>query len=175
MDEAAIITAIQAGDTDKFGLLYDAYFSRIYAYLFYRTRNKALTEDLVSVSFLKAINAMHRFNPQKGTFSSWLYRIARNTLYDHGRRKKPTGTWEQAEGVAADGDLNKETADRILLEKVADALSGMPQAQREVVSMRVWDGLSYAEIARILNKSEASCKMAFHRASLKLKTALPST
>lgn len=171
MNDAEIIAAVQSGDTDKFGLLYDTYFPRIFAYLFYRTRNRATAEDLVSTTFLKAVKGIGKFDGQKGTFSAWLYRIARNTLYDHGRRWTTTVPLEYAEAVSAKDDIEKEVADRKTVAEVQAMLSELPSMQREVVSMRAWDGLSYAEIAGILGKSEGSCKMAFHRAATKFRAS----
>lgn len=172
MEDNEIIAAVQAGDTEKFGLLYDAYFKKIYAYLFYRTRDRATAEDLVSATFYKAIGAIGKFDTHKGTFSAWLYRIARNTLYDHSRARKPVVPLEYAEAIPVKADYEKDVANRELLRKVNVSLADLSDEQREIVSMRAWDELSYAEIADILHKSEASCKMAFHRASSKLKTLL---
>lgn len=173
MNDAEIIAAIQAGDTDKFGLLYDAYFQRIFAYIFYRTRDRVVAEDLVSTAFFKAVKGIGRFDSRKGTFSAWLYRIARNTLYDHSRRKTNVVPIEYAENVSSKDDPDKAVADRKLIEEVRAMVADLPSEQREIVSMRAWDGLSYAEIADILGKSEGSCKMAFHRASMKFRTLLP--
>ena len=173
MNDAEIIAAIQAGDTEQFGLLYDAYFQRIFAYIFYRTRNRAVAEDLVSTAFFKAVNGIGKFDGRKGTFSAWLYRIARNTLYDHSRRKANVVPIEYAENVSSGDDPDKMVADRRLVEEVRGILADLPSGQREIVSMRAWDGLSYTEIAEILGKSEGSCKMAFHRASIKFRTLLP--
>ncbi len=173
MNDAEIIAAIQVGDTEQFGLLYDAYFQRIFAYIFYRTRNRAVAEDLVSTTFFKAVNGIGKFDSRKGTFSAWLYRIARNTLYDHGRRKANVVPIEYAENVSSGDNPDKTVADRRLVEEVRAILADLPSGQREIVSMRAWDGLSYTEIAEILGKSEGSCKMAFHRASIKFRTLLP--
>ncbi len=174
MNDAEIIAQVQAGDTDRFGVLYDAYFPRIYAYLFYRTHDRAVAEDLVSATFFKAIEGIHTFTSRKGTFSAWLYRIARNTLYDHSRRRANAKNLplEDAERTPGSGDVEKEVADRDLLRKVSAVLGTLSPVQREVVVLRAWDGLSYKEIAEILDKSEASCKVAFSRAAGNFRSTL---
>ncbi|MDR3547148.1 MAG: RNA polymerase sigma factor [Candidatus Pacebacteria bacterium] len=174
MEETEILTQITAGDTEKFGLLYDIYFARIYNYIFYRTRERETAEDITSATFFKAVRSLHTFNAHKGTFSSWLYRIARNTLYDHWRGgTRPESIDDHEDVLIAPGDLEHETFDRELVRKVNDCVARLPKAQQEIIKMRIWDDLPYAQIAEILGKSEASCKMEFSRAIRKLKDIAP--
>ncbi|MCL5795523.1 MAG: sigma-70 family RNA polymerase sigma factor, partial [Patescibacteria group bacterium] len=61
------------------------------------------------------------------------------------------------------------------MERVEQYLKQLPSEQREIVIMRVWNEMSYQEIAEVLNKSEASCKMLFSRTINKLRSSLPLT
>lgn len=174
MQETEILARIAAGDTEQFGLLYDAYAERIYRYLFYRTRDRAVAEDLTSTTFFKAVRSLRRFDAAKGEFSAWLYRIARNTLFDHYRNRRRTEPIEAADELADPSkDTESDVSDRELVRKIKESFGTLSEEQREVVTMRVWDGLSYAEIARVLGKSEGSCKMAFYRATVRLKELAP--
>ncbi|HUC02100.1 MAG TPA: RNA polymerase sigma factor [Candidatus Paceibacterota bacterium] len=174
MQESEILARIAAGDTEQFGLLYDAYAERIYRYIFYRTRNRAMAEDLTSTTFFKAVRGLRRFDASKGEFSAWLYRIARNSLFDHYRNRHNAEPIELADEIADPAkDVESEVGDRELVRKVKESFSKLSDDQREIVTMRVWDGLSYAEIAKVLGKSEGSCKMAFYRATIRLKELAP--
>lgn len=173
MQESEILAQIIAGDTDQFGLLYDAYADRIYRYLFYRTHNREITEDLMSATFFKAIRSIRKFDIKKGNFSSWLYRIARNTLFDHYRSKKITEPIESAEHIADSENVEENTIDRELLRNVKESFAKLSEKQQEIITLRVWDELSYAEIGKMLGKSESSCKVAFYRATIKLKEIAP--
>jgi RNA polymerase sigma-70 factor (ECF subfamily) len=173
MHERTIIAQVKAGDAEEFGVLYDAYFKKIYNYLFYRTHDKEITEDLTSATFFKAINGLNGFDERKGNFSAWLYRIARNSLYDHFRANKITSSIDEMEEVSGDSDVEVETIDRELSDKVKKLLETLSSDQREIVTMRIWDDLSYKEIATAMGKSEASCKVAFHRAMTNLKKIAP--
>lgn len=176
MQEAEILARIAAGDTEQFGLLYDAYAERIYRYIFYRTRDRAVAEDLTSATFFKAVKGLKRFDASKGEFSAWIYRIARNTLFDHYRNRHHTEPLEAAEEIADPAkDIESDASDREIARKVKESFSKLSDDQREIVTMRVWDDMPYAEIAKVLGKSEGSCKMAFYRATLRLKELVPLT
>jgi RNA polymerase sigma-70 factor (ECF subfamily) len=173
MYERTIIAQVKAGDAEVFGVLYDAYAEKIYNYLFYRTRDKETAEDLTSTTFFKAINGLDGFDEEKGNFSAWLYRIARNSLFDHYRTKKVTSSIEAAEEISDGSDIEASAMSRELSGKVKELLETLSDDQREIVTMRIWDELSYKEIAEVTGKKEATCKVAFHRAMAKLKEVAP--
>lgn len=174
MQEADILARIAEGDTDQFGMLYDAYSERIYRYIFYRTHNREIAEDLTSATFFKAIQGIKSFNAAQGNFSAWIYRIARNTLFDHYRAERWHEPIEVAEEMADPANnIEGDAINRELISKVKKSFAKLSKDQQEIVTLRVWDELTYPEIAKVLGKSEASCKMAFYRATLKLKELAP--
>lgn len=173
-NEAKLIRAAQAGDAESFGLLYDAYASKIHDYLYYRLHHRESAEDLTSRTFLKALEKLETYDPDRGAFSAWLYRIARNSLIDHFRADRPTADIEDVwDGLRDKTDLARDTEVKERLREVEAALTDLPRAQREVAVMRLWDQLSYAEIAELTGKSEAASKMTFSRAMAKLRSGLP--
>lgn len=174
VNEDKLIRAAQSGDAESFGRLYDGYAAKIHDYLYYRLHHRETSEDLTSRTFLKALEKLHTFDSSKGSFSGWIYRIARNSLIDHFRSDKPDLNIEDVWDALRDRrDLARDTETRERLRQVEDALTVLPRAQREVAIMRLWDELSYAEIAAITGKSEAACKMSFSRAMALLRDSLP--
>ncbi len=174
MNESQIFAEIRAGDTDKFGLLYDAYAKRIWNYLFYRVRDRDTAEDLMSVTFFKAIEKFATFDESKGTFSAWIYRIARNTLLDHVRAAKHMEPLEYLDEVVGPTDVMADAMDRESAESVKKAFAALDADQREIIALRVESGMSFAEIATVVGKSEAASKMAFYRAIERLKAGMPA-
>jgi RNA polymerase sigma-70 factor (ECF subfamily) len=162
------------GDREAFAGLYDAYAQKIYRYLYYRVQNRHAAEDLTSTVFLKALSGVSGLDPEKGSVSAWLYTIARNALTDHFRTRKTTVDLEDVWDALVSGtDIvrDAETAER--LKQVDKHLMVLTAAQRDIVLLRLWDGLSYAEIAEATGKSEAACKMAFSRGLTALRAAMP--
>ncbi len=171
--ELTHISACQKGNLEEFDLLYTRHVEAIYKYLYRRTLLRATAEDLTSTTFLKALESIRSFNPRKGEFRTWLYRIARNTLIDHYRN--PALKTVDIESV---WDLPSEEITSLHLEQsmnadaLRKALSTLTNAQREVVMLRIWEGLSYKEISDLTGKSEANCKMIFSRSVSGLRSEL---
>ncbi|PIR96292.1 MAG: hypothetical protein COT92_01825 [Candidatus Doudnabacteria bacterium CG10_big_fil_rev_8_21_14_0_10_42_18] len=173
IDEQNAVRDCQKGEYQAFGILYDAYIKKIYGFVFYRIRHKEIAEDLTSIIFTKALENMGSFNLSKAGFSTWLYRIARNTIIDHYRTNKPTDDLTAAYDVSSAQNVEKEVDARVNLEKVQKYLAALPEETRDVVTMRVWDGLSYKEISEILGKSEGSIKISFSRTLQKMNAEIP--
>jgi RNA polymerase sigma-70 factor (ECF subfamily) len=162
-DEQSIIHSCQTQDLREFARLYDRYHEPIYRYVYFRVFDRATAEDLTSQTFLKALEKIRTYDPQRGAFGAWLYRIARNTVFDHLRALRPTSDLAEAEDLPADDDVAKRAGGRVELAKIRTALASLDPLKRDIVLLRLWDGLSYAEIAAIVGKSEGNCKVMFSR------------
>ena len=172
MDESSIILACQKGQTDQFDALYQAYIDPIYRFVYYKTMHKETAEDLTSEIFIKALQSISTFDTQKGTFSAWLYRIARNRVIDHYRTKKEDRNIEDIWDLSDRTDIERDAETMRQLEKVEGHLKTLKPQQREVIIMRLWDGLSHKEIADVLGISEANSKMIFSRTLRSLRDQL---
>ncbi|MFA6534226.1 MAG: RNA polymerase sigma factor [Patescibacteria group bacterium] len=169
LQENSAIQSCQAGETAAFGLLYDRYLRKIYNFIYYKTHHKETAEDLTSKTFIKALGSIGRFEFKKGTFSAWLYQIARYTVIDHYRAQKYDinidDVWDLGEETTIPQDL--DTANQ--LREVKKLLQKLPSAERDIIILRVWNELSYQEIASLIGKSEANCRLIFSRAIRKIR------
>lgn len=176
MNEHKVLKACQEGELERFEELYNTYVKDIYRFVYYRVRNKEVAEDLTGDVFLKALGAISGFR-QGSAFRPWLYAIARNTVIDHYRVSKEKATVslddDEAPDVPGHHDVERETEAKHTLGQVRDALEKLSEAQREIVVMRVWDELSYKEIAEITGKTEGNCKVIFSRAVAEIRTMVP--
>ena len=176
-DGERLAAASRMGDREAFGRLYDLYARRIYAYLYYRSLDKDSAEDLTGAVFLKVLEGLSGFRPERGCFSGWIYGIARNALRDHFRARSRTVSLDEAVADLWDlpdsGSYELDAENRDLWERLKPHLAALPAEAREIVILRTWDELPYAEIARILGKSEDACKMSYSRALGFLREAMP--
>jgi RNA polymerase sigma-70 factor, ECF subfamily len=104
---------------------------------------------------------------------SWLYKIAHNSVLDHYRTTRHQDDiddcYDLHDGTDTIGAL--DNAEEV--KKVKEYLHKLTPTERDIVIMRVWQELSYKEIADIIGKSEANCKMIYSRTLKKLRTLMP--
>lgn len=153
-----------------FGELYERTVDKVYTYLYYRTKNKALSEDLVSATFLKALENIDRFRPKSGGFTAWLLRIARNLLYDEYRKNNRITQLASGGAETGPGATPEEAVirceDKAVLQKMIAAL---PDLQREAIVLKYTLNLKNKEIASVLGKSETAVSSLLHRAMQALR------
>ncbi|MXG89832.1 sigma-70 family RNA polymerase sigma factor [Nocardioides sp. YIM 123512] len=172
----ALVELARGGDADAFGMLFDHYHGPVYRFLFYRTRSAALAEDLTSETFLRALRNMPRFRWQGKDFGAWLMTIARNLATDHfkaGRTRLESTTEDM--GVHDDATEGPEEAVLASLthEVLLKALAELPTEQRDCLVMRFLQGMSIAETAEVLGRSEGAVKQLQLRGVRNLAKLMP--
>lgn len=170
--DSSVIQACQRGECDQFALIYDAYIKKIYDFIYYKTLHKETAEDLTSITFMKVLDRIQSFDASRGTFNAWIYRIARNTVIDHYRTTKDVTDTDDVWGLSSRDDIERDAELRESLESVERYLAELKPQHREIIIMRVWDQLTYEEIAEITGLTEANCKMTFSRAIRRLRDEL---
>ncbi|MFZ6036149.1 MAG: RNA polymerase sigma factor [Patescibacteria group bacterium] len=168
--ETEAIAACQAGDMERFGELYDDYVDRMYAFVYARTLHRETAEDLTSAVFIKALGHIGRY--RGGSFRAWLYRIARHTIIDHYRTAKAVIPLDVILQTSREPRTENSSEQLALLSEVRQYLSGLSPRHRDVVLLRIWDGLSYREIAQIAGMTEGQCKMQISRVLRQTRIAL---
>lgn len=171
--EIDLIVLCQKGEWDNFSPLYDFYIKPIYKFIYCKTNHQATAEDLTSTVFLKAIKGLKKFNIEKGFFSAWLYKIARNVIADHYRFRREESNLDEIWDLSGDEDQKKEYENKEKKNQLKEALLKLKPEQREIVILRIWQELSYQEIAQIVKKNENNIKMIFSRAVKKLSQEIP--
>jgi len=169
--EVELITAAKLGDAEAFGVLYDIYIKKIYDYIFYKTLNVEVAEDITSTVFVKAWQNLSQF--KDGSLVAWLYTIARNTVVDYYRREKFHLNIDDCWDLRDKKDFIAEVDRDIYLDKVREAMIVLKSEERDILIMRFWQELSFQEIAERLNKNEGAVKMACNRALQSLRHKIP--
>jgi RNA polymerase sigma-70 factor, ECF subfamily len=171
--DADLALSCQRGNLADFDALYVRHLKGVYGFIVYRVMDRMLAEDLTGQTFLKALEKINGYDPRKGAFSTWIYRIARNTVTDHYRTRHPHEDIDAFWDLQSDDDPTLDAEGSLAREQVRSMLKALPKEKRDIVIMRLWDGLSYKEIADITGKSESSLKMQFSRVIADLRTQFP--
>jgi RNA polymerase sigma-70 factor (ECF subfamily) len=173
-DEHALVRLAQT-DAQAFGDLYDRYVQRVYRYCYYRTSSPPDAEDLTAQIFLAALEALPRYR-QDGHFAAWLFSIARRKVADFHRRPSRTAHTQVSLDEAAlppihtDLALEVETSQR--REYLLKQIQALTEEERELIHLRYVAELSFAEIARTLQKNEEAVKKSMYRLIARLKEEL---
>ncbi|MBZ5739278.1 sigma-70 family RNA polymerase sigma factor [Nocardioides mangrovi] len=173
----ALVELARQGDSEAFGLLYDHYQSSVYRFLFYRTRSSTLAEDLTSETFFRALRSMSNFRWQGKDFGAWLMTIARNLATDHfkaGRTRLELTT----EDMSLHDDATEDGPEASVLagltnEILMQALTELPAEQRDCLVMRFLQGMSIAETAAVLGRSDGAVKQLQLRGVRNLAKLMP--
>ena len=160
----------QQRDQEAFAQLYEEYFDKIYRYIVLRIRNEAEAEDMTQQVFLNVLKSISSFKWRGVPFSSWLFRIAHNQVVDYVRKKARRVTVPLDESLPDSGDSPEQVAERNLdIERLLAATKQLTRSQGEVISLRFAGGLSIAEAASVMGKSENAVKALQHSAILALR------
>jgi len=174
--ERLIVDAARTGDEAALSELYSLYFPRVYRYILARTGNPYDAEDLAEEVFMKVLEAIDRFQWREAPFSAWLFRIAHNALISQRRKDGVRGrSGPLSDGLALDSQSPDEMVEnRLALNEIMEAAQKLPEAQRQVITLRFAAGLSVAETARAMNKGEGNVKVIQHKAIAKLRESVRS-
>ena len=167
------------GDASAFGELYARYRDAIYRYVAFRVSDARDAEDLTGYVFLRAWEALPRYEPRGYRFTSWLYRIAHNLVADHHRGRAAYVTAPLEVGADVPEEQQPTTLERVIAAEEAAtltrAVARLPAEQREVVLLRFVHGLSHTDIAQRLAKSQGASRVILHRALATLNQMLRSS
>jgi RNA polymerase sigma-70 factor (ECF subfamily) len=160
-------TSARVDSSKDFEEAYVNYARRIYGYLFHRTRDVHLSEDLTSTVFEKAWRARKTFHG--GSIKAWLYTITRHVLADHWRSKKAIAVDDIEEWPDETDSIEVRLDKAIELERLYRALNRLPDVMREVVKLRFIVGLSAKRTADILGITEGNVRIIQYRALRRIR------
>ena len=168
---AGLIKKAAGGDFEAFGELYNTYLERIYRYIFYQVRDKMTAEDLTEEVFLKAWRAIDSCQGKEDTFSSWLYRIAHNHVIDSLRSQRKYLSAD-IEALAKTHSPEPEAGIEVERQEMLDAISDLPQNQKQVIILKFIDGLDNQEIGQVMGKRQGAIRALQMRALATLRQKL---
>ena len=172
-DEESLVQRAKQRDQKAFAQLYEEHFDRIYRYLALKIGDKTEAEDMTQQVFLNALQSISSFKWKGIPFAAWLFRIAHNQVVDYLRRKTRQAAVPLDESLVSSESNPQLMAEQSLdIEQLLLATKRLTEAQREVISLRFTSGLSIAQVAKIMGKSQGAVKALQHSAIVALRRAL---
>jgi RNA polymerase sigma-70 factor (ECF subfamily) len=179
--DAALMLAFQRGDEGAFRLLFERHARAMVAFCHHFVRDAARAEELAQDVFVKLYQAADRYRPS-ARFTTFLYRIASNHCLNELRRSEYSARaagHRAGEGpadpdaLASTGPTPEASAEGAALERAVGALlETLPEKQRAALVLCRFEGLSYEEIADVLETSVSAVKSLVHRATVSAAAAL---
>jgi RNA polymerase sigma-70 factor (ECF subfamily) len=180
-----LVQRAQQGDRDAFRQLYERHHKRAYVVALGVLKNRQDALDVVQEAFVRVHQHLDSFQGSSG-FYTWLYRIVMNLAIDQLRRRRTTRPVEYDDGQGRDCaladdtilprvlDSNPGTAAmrRELMKRVERALAALPEYHRQVILLRELEGLSYEEMAEILEVPKGTIMSRLFHARRKMQAAL---
>jgi RNA polymerase sigma factor (sigma-70 family) len=186
-DLATVIEDAQQGRPEAFDVLVNRYASRLYGFLYRLTSDRDDAQELVQEVFVRVVRTIERYE-HDGRFEAWLFRIAANLARDRVRRigRAPGLTsldapasrggedqapWEESSRRQDDRPGARMEAQEDL-DRLQQALAGLPDAEREVIMLRHYSDLSFAEIAELMGTPLGTALARAHRGLNKLRSLM---
>ena len=166
-------------DQNAYNILFDKYWNNIFSFLFQRTNNKNLAEELAIESFSKAFDQLDRFD-EKYSFKSWLITIAKNHHIDRYRKIKNLSENFQDSSLSSSNEffLNEiQNPEELMianqnLDQILEHIKSMKKEFRNLIKMRYFEDMSFKEMETILNQSQNTIRVKLFRAKKMLANLL---
>lgn len=175
-DDAALerlVDDARSGDAEAFARLFDRFHGPVHRYVASRVRRPSDAEDLTQTIFVKALEALPRYESRGVPFGGWLFRLARNAVIDHTRTYHDHADLD-AVAAQAHGDAGPDeiVVTRAAIDAVGTALASLTDEQHEVIALRFFAGLSAREAAEAMGKQEGTIRGLQFRAIATLRRTL---
>jgi RNA polymerase sigma factor (sigma-70 family) len=182
-EDEALVARTQKGDSAAFDVLVERYKERLYATVYHMTANHEDANDLVQDTFIKAFKSIGSFRG-RSSFYTWIYRIAVNRTINFLKRRKNRNQYSLDDldsSIQTDPDLvelmshvtpRREAGLTELQAKLNEALQKLSEPHRAVVTMHDIQGMTHADIARVLKCSEGTVRSRLFYARQQLQALL---
>lgn len=157
-DVSGLVADARRGDEPAFTELYRRYADRVYRFCLFRVSRPADAEDLMQQTFVRAIEALPRYEERGLPFGAWLFRIARNAVTDFQRASRDHVDLDALTLVGADPSIEDDTDGLAERDSLLGALAKLTPDQREVLSYRFFADLSARETGRLMDRDEATIR-----------------
>lgn len=174
-DEQRLLQQAQGGDTEAFGLLYEQYAPAVFRFLYAHLDDRLDAEDLTEEVFFRVWQSLPGYEARGVPFGGFVFRVARNALYDHYRRSRRQPhrpgslEWAEEHHAGPGSDPAVSVLEQMEHRVLHQTLGLLREDHRQVLSLRFLAGLTPEETAQAMGKSTGAIRVLQHRALAALK------
>lgn len=171
-EELVLLAQEHHDDPAAFAELYRRHLPRVYRFLLARLGETQAAQDATAQTFLAALEGIGNYRAS-GAFGAWLMMIARHKAADDFRTRRTTMVLDAAAELPATApSTEQQVVTRLQLQEVLGAMRALSPERAEALSLRIFVGMSIAEISKVMDKREAAVKMLVYRALEDLRQRL---
>jgi RNA polymerase sigma factor (sigma-70 family) len=163
---------IARSTAEAFTVFYEQYLPKIFKYVSYRVADRFLAEDITSIVFEKALTKFNQYDAEKAAISTWIFRIARNTLIDHfraGVRETTVPLDEAIDMPVKDPSPEEAAISSEERRRLKACLARLSAPEQEIVSLKFSAEMTNRQIAGVLGLSESNVGVILYRAVRKMR------
>lgn len=170
----AVMTGVVPAAAVPFDEVYREHANAVFRFCVSQLRDHSVAEDVAGDVFAAAFAAYERTQPEPDGVRTWLFRIARNAVIDQYRREGRSRSLLSRLGRSAHArsTVEESVEQRTDLRSIRAAIDTLGDRDRQLVGLRIAGGLSYADLAAVLNMREGAARMATHRALARVRARL---
>lgn len=160
--------ALKQGDGTAAERIFDHFAPPIHNFFMGRIGNREVSQDLVQEVFLKVTRHIEQFNSESGTFTAWIWQIARNSAIDYYRQKKAGYLADLPDEGGNILDENSRSDGDAIMREIMDVVKKLPEEDQELFQMHFVADMPYGEIAEATGKTAPALRVAIHRLKKKI-------
>ncbi|MEM7086217.1 MAG: sigma-70 family RNA polymerase sigma factor [Bacteroidota bacterium] len=165
-NEHHLLTQIKNGDTQALSILYDNYSGALYGVILRMCKNEAVAQDLLQETFVKIWQKANSFDPEKGKFYTWAYRIARNLTLNELRNPSPLIQTEDLSVYKERATTEEQSIDKL---KLNGSIQKLDSHHRKALELVYFQGLTHREAHTEMNVPLGTFKSYIQQALKKLR------
>lgn len=150
--------------------LYLEYHDKVFRLIMGKVNNETVAQDLTSDVFVKVCAKLDTFDGNKASVSTWIYRIAQNTVIDYYRTRKVYA--EVPEEIPYEGEIDDDLLNDEMLTELAEALKQLPERDRDLIILHYYRGMTLKEAAERIGMSYSNAKLVHNKSLVTLQRLL---
>lgn len=148
--------------------LYELYFKDIYRYIYSKSGNESISEEITQETFYKALKKSNEFDDEKDDIRRWLFVVAKNTYYSYCRKNNKFTAEKDFAEIPDDVNFVEKVVDKDTARQIHEYINQMSDTYKDVFTLRIYGELSFDTIGKLYGKSDTWARVTYYRAKNKI-------